>query len=171
MRLNDLPPTVPAQALLKDALARRPAGVAVITVQDGSGVRATTVGSFIGLSIAPPLVAFTCALRSRTLALLPREAHAGLALLGEHQEAIARACADPARRAFDAAALERDAWGAPVIGGAAARFSLRVAGHHTVGDHVLVVASVLAAQAGTAPPLLYQDRRYRRLSASGKESA
>ena len=164
MRLNDLPAAASVRACLKEALARRAMGVAVVTVQDGDGVRATTVGSFIGVSIAPPIVAFTCAHGSRTLALLPRDAHAGLALLGEHQEAVARACADPARRFIDPRHVERDAWSVPVIVGGAARFSLRIAGHQPAGDHVLELASVLEAEAGSASPLLYHHRRYRRLA-------
>ena len=164
MRLNDLPSPASGVACLKEALARRATSVAVITVRDGDGVRAATLGSFIGVSIAPPLVAFSCAQSSRTLALLPRDAHAAITLLGEHQEALAGACADPARDALDERHLERDPWGAPAIAGGAARISLRIAAHHWAGDHVLILAVVLAAEAGEARPLLYHHRHYHRLS-------
>lgn len=165
MRLNELPTaSASIQLRLKEALARRAMGVAVVSVRDGVGVRAATVGSFIGVSVEPPLVAFTCARSSRTLALLPPRALAGIVLLGEHQEAIARACADPARGPVDARHLELDAWGTPVIAGGAARFALRIAGHQPAGDHVLLLAEVLGAEAGRAPPLLYHHRRYHRLA-------
>ena len=153
-----------APVILRDALSRMAASVAVLTAGEPGRVRGVTLTSFVGLSLSPALAAFACHSGSRMLSMLGPGDLAGITVLAEDQEDMARRCAAPDRGTLPESALIRDAAGIPCIAGGIARFSLRLVSRQLTGDHTLVIGEVLDVTSSAAPPLIYHHRHYRQLA-------
>jgi len=150
--------------MLRDALARMAASVAVLTSGEPGHVRGVTLTSFVGLSLSPPLAAFACHAGSRMLAGIAPGDLVGVAILSEWQEVIAQRCATPGRGPLPDSLVTRGEYGVPYLSHGVAHFVLRLASRHHAGDHVLVIAEILDAGSTGMAPLLYHHREYRRLA-------
>lgn len=149
----------PTPVVLREALSHMASSVAVLTAGEPGRVRGVTLTSFVGLSLSPALAAFACNSASRMLSALASGDRAGLTVLAEDQEVIARCCATPDRGALSESVLVREA-GVPFIAGGIARFELRLVSRQLAGDHTLVICEVLDAIASGRAPLIYHHRRY-----------
>ena len=147
---------------LREALARHPAGVVVITsVLDGHRA-ALTVTSFTSASSSPPLVSF----------YLMKESSAGHVLLNAERFAVnfpassqrdvaARCAMSGVDRFSPAYPWECGPFGLPLLKGAVVQMVCRRERVVDVGDHFLVVGMVEEVRAGESrDPLLYYRRDY-----------
>jgi flavin reductase (DIM6/NTAB) family NADH-FMN oxidoreductase RutF len=150
-------------AALTAVMRRVPFGVAVVTV-DLEGERlGLTVGSFVSLSLEPPLVGVSIAREAAVHELLHRAGGFALSLLAAGQEAVAQHFARgvPPLAHWHGIAHREGARGAPLIEGALGWLECRVWAEHDAGDHTFFVGEVLGCELGEAqPPLLYLDGRY-----------
>ncbi|GAA1226615.1 flavin reductase family protein [Prauserella halophila] len=154
-----------------DALAERfatafrthPAGVSIITADDGAGPVGLTATSVISLSARPALLAFSLSARSSAS---PRIEAAGTVVV----HLLAAGQVDLAKR-FATGGIDRFAppcrWhrlptGEPVLSSVATWLRGRIVDRLTVGDSTLVVVDVAEiGPGGTADaPLVYRDRTW-----------
>lgn len=151
----DDPPVGPDE--LRRVAAAYPTGVVLLTVATVPGGYGTTIGSFVTVSLDPPLVSLCLQAGCRTLSLIPPPTAFGVSVLTADQAELARRYARRDRpRGLDGLPLwpGRQA-GALTLASAAAGFECRVLRHVDAGDHVLVLAAVDAAWRTDATPLLH----------------
>jgi flavin reductase (DIM6/NTAB) family NADH-FMN oxidoreductase RutF len=146
---------------LRAALARWATGVAVLAVRHDGAIQAMTITAFLPVSFDPPRIAVAVGQHAPLSTLLPPGTSFGISILGEDQRRWANVFAD----AFAADRSGFPPAGDPVLAGCIAALSCTVVSAEPVGDHVLVLASVLDVHSGEDDaPLLYFERAYRRLS-------
>jgi flavin reductase (DIM6/NTAB) family NADH-FMN oxidoreductase RutF len=148
---------------LRTLMRRVPAGIAVVGV-DADGTRlAVTVGSFVSLSLDPPLVGVAV---GRNLALheLLREAGGfSVSVLRGEQESLAQHFARgvPPIALWSGIAL-REREGAPQLADALGWLDCRVWAQYPAGDHTLFVGEVVDIELGEpGTALVYVESAYR----------
>lgn len=145
---------------LREALARWTSGVAVLAVRRDDLVQGMTVTAFLGVSLAPPLVAVAVGEHAPVATLLEEGTHFAVSFLGSGQRRWANIFADTF--AVDRSGFP--AQGQPVLEGAPAALVCRVEAVLEAGDHQLVLGLVERVELGPdRPPLIYYDRQYQGL--------
>ncbi|GCE78354.1 flavin reductase family protein [Cellulomonas biazotea] len=138
--------------VFRAAVGRLPAGVAVVTLRWRGTDHATTVGSFVSVSLEPPLVLFCVHADARLRDALDDVDAWAVSVLADDQAATADWLASAGRPAVDQLARvpHRPApgSGAPWLDDAAAWFDCRTSAVHRAGDHDIVVGTVVAARQG-----------------------
>lgn len=150
---------------LRALLRRFPSGVAVVTV-DASGERlGLTVGTFVPLSLEPPLVGVSIAREAALHELLREAGGFAVSLLAAGQEEVAQHFARGVPPIAHWHGIEfREGGRAPLLEGALGWLECKLWDEWPAGDHTFFAGEVLACELGDArPPLLYLDRRYRDL--------
>jgi flavin reductase (DIM6/NTAB) family NADH-FMN oxidoreductase RutF len=160
-----------AHSDIRAALAGWASGVAVVTVRDGRDDIGATVSAFWPVSGEPPLVAVSLMSGSYLAEVLGRQATFAVTILGEKQRALAgrfAAAGRPsARRLLDGVAHVRGSRSGSLIPAAGvAAIDCEVRQRLTTGDHLLVIAEVVAtvyADDGAVPLVRFRGR-YPRLA-------
>jgi flavin reductase (DIM6/NTAB) family NADH-FMN oxidoreductase RutF len=151
---------------LRALLRRFPSGVAVVTV-DADGERlGLTVGTFVPLSLEPPLVGISIAREAALHELLREAGGFAVSLLAAGQEDVAQHFARgvPPIAHWHGVETREGSHGAPLIEGALGWVECGLWDEWPAGDHTFFAGEVLECELGDAqPPLLYLDRRYRPL--------
>ena len=148
-------------AVFRQALARHPAGVAIVTLRGPAGL---TVTSFSSASLDPPLVSFYIGHGSSNWPAVRAAEYFAVNLMDHGQEAVA---ARFARKGADRFGPETQ-WGPgpgdlPLLAGATTHLICATHAMLTVGDHELVVGRVEHAIIGSGePPLLHHQGRFTR---------
>ncbi|MGW4111059.1 flavin reductase family protein [Actinosynnema sp. NPDC004786] len=148
---------------LRRAFRRHPAGVVVITADDGRNPAGFTATSLTSVCAEPPLISFGVSTGSSSWPHVRDARSIVVNFLGAHQEEVARRFATSGIDRFAAPTRwSRLDGGEPVLDGTAGWLRAEVRTLIPVGDHHLVLALVTAGdlREGTAP-LLYHDGRYR----------
>jgi len=149
----------PRDDLSRFALRRIASGVAVLTVSQNGLAHGATVNAITAIS-RDPVVLGVCLRTSSVLAdMAMRVGLFSVNVLTRDQSALATRFAQPGRRpgAAQFRGLEWSAdrrTAAPLLAGCLAHLGCRVAGHHQIGDHDLIVAEVIDGAAGHGSPLL-----------------
>lgn len=152
-----------------DAMAGHPAGVAVITVADGSRPRGLAVTSLCSYSLEPPSVVLSVSHGSRSYGPLAACAVFGVHLLGQGQDELATVFSSRADDKFAGLDWRWEA-SVPRLNGSRAFLCCRRAATFVHGDHSILVGAVEAIEQGAAEldPLLYCRRALGwRLAAGG----
>ena len=148
--------------MFRSAMSQLPTGVVAITALRGDAPLGFVVGSFVSISLEPPLVGFFVAHTSTTW---PEMSGAGTfcaSVLAHHHHHHVRA-------RFSQKGVDRFAnqsWkpapsGAPILDGALAWIDCELERTMTVGDHDLVVGRVTNVGSGDASlPMLFFRRSY-----------
>ncbi|MUL44314.1 flavin reductase [Streptomonospora sp. PA3] len=153
----------------KAAFRHHPAGVAVITADDGGGPVGLTATSVIPVSAEPAVLAFSLSAQSSTTPRLVSAETVVVHLLSAGQvEAARRFAASGIDRFADSATWHRLPTGEPVLRGADVWLRAGIAQRVAVGGSTLVVASVLEVRTGGGDrfPLVYQNRTWYTLPGS-----
>ncbi|MFK0191883.1 MULTISPECIES: flavin reductase family protein [unclassified Kitasatospora] len=152
--LDERPPTAAPAELLRSTLRRHASGVVVITVPGPAGFTAT---SFTSVSLEPALVSFYLASGASTAPAVRAAEAFTVHVLRREQEELARAFARSGADRFAGVPWHEGPHGTPLLEGAAARLTARRVGLHPVGDHLLVVGEVVAADVPGGEPLVHHD--------------
>ena len=147
----------------RDAMARLPAGVVVVSTTTAGGYRGLTASSLISISLDPPMVLVGFELESATRAAVMENRWFGVSVLSRAQEFIAERFAgrapavDPQWRDIPHRITRR---GLPLVEGSTAWLECWVDEAHQVGDHEVVFATVESASLGEGDPLILWDRSF-----------
>lgn len=152
----------PSSERFRAALGRFATGVTIVTARAADGVPVgLTANSFNSVSLEPPLVLWSLALRSRALPVFESAAHYAIHVLGVEQQALAQRFASRQADRWAGVAWTPNADGVPLLPDCAAVFECRSRSRYVEGDHVILVAEVLRCRHdGTASPLLYHGGRF-----------
>jgi flavin reductase (DIM6/NTAB) family NADH-FMN oxidoreductase RutF len=149
--------------LFRDAMARLPAGVVVVSARLSDEYRGLTASSLVSISLEPPLVLVGLERESQTRAAILQTRAFNVSLLTRSQEFIAdrfagRAPAIDPRWASLPHRLGSN--GIPLVDGSSAWLECRVVQNHPAGDHDVFIAEVQAAGIGAGEPLVLWDRAF-----------
>jgi len=130
----------------KKVLQQIPYGAYVVGTKAEDGTDRLMFGTWLmQTSFKPPLITFALSQDSRTLANVRRSKAFAVSLLGANMEALAQDVLD---EAFDKVPTERTPSGLPVIRGGAGWIECKSLDILDRGDHRVVLAEVVDADAG-----------------------
>lgn len=136
-------------------------GVTIVTASDGSGHDVgVTANSFNSVSLEPPMVLWSLARKSSSLAAFEAASHFAVHVLAADQEDLSNRFAKSGEDKFAGLDPMRGAGGAPLLAGAAAQFQCRTAFRHDGGDHVIFVGEVVEFDRSGKAPLVFHGGRY-----------
>jgi flavin reductase (DIM6/NTAB) family NADH-FMN oxidoreductase RutF len=143
-------------------------GVTLVTALDANGPHGMTVSSFTSLSLDPPLVMVSLEQGARTHQMVRDSGRFAVVMLRADQQELAERFsggvpdADPR---FDGVPYRRSPAGLPIPEARLAYLDCRVTESHPAGTHTVFIGQVTGGEAADGgAPLLYYNRRYRRLA-------
>ena len=149
-----------AAADLRRTLGCFPTGVAIVTTcaPDGAPV-GLTISSFNSVSMDPPLVLWSLALKAASLPVFRAAPGFAINVLSAGQADLPRVFSSPVEERFDAVAWERGLDGLPLLSDAAAMLECRTHARHDGGDHEIMLGEVLRHRATDRVPLVFGKGR------------
>ena len=143
------------------ALAQFATGVTVVTTRGEDGNPAgLTVNSFNSVSLEPPLVLWSLALKAHSLPAFRACRHYAVSVLAAHQLEVAKVFADPKAQRFANVRWHIGPFDLPVIDGAVSALIVANRSQYVEGDHVILVGEVVTYDAPGGAPLVFHDGRY-----------
>lgn len=143
------------------ALAQFATGVTIVTTRDAAGIPAgLTVNSFNSVSLEPPLVLWSLALKASSLAAFRTCRYYAVNVLGSGQLDAAKTFADAKADRFAEVAWHAGPFDMPIIDGAVASLIVGNRSQYVEGDHMILVGEVVTYDAPGGPPLVFHDGRY-----------
>jgi flavin reductase (DIM6/NTAB) family NADH-FMN oxidoreductase RutF/DNA-binding MarR family transcriptional regulator len=129
---------------LRNCLGEFTTGVTVITCSTEEGVPVgVTANSFSALSLEPPLVLWSLAKKSGSLALFNAHGYFAVNILSNEQQHCALAFSRPSADRFEDVEFEFGSQRLPLLKNCLAHFSCKVTQALDQGDHVLFIGEVL----------------------------
>jgi flavin reductase (DIM6/NTAB) family NADH-FMN oxidoreductase RutF len=155
-------PQVPSsERQLRDAFAQFATGLTIITARTrDERYVGFTASSFNSVSLAPPLITWSLALRSRSLAVFEGVTRYAVNVLAHDQIELARRFSRPHSDRFAGVPFRLGAAAAPLIEGCAAWLECSHHALHPAGDHMLFIGKVEACAHRAVAPLVWHDARY-----------
>jgi flavin reductase (DIM6/NTAB) family NADH-FMN oxidoreductase RutF len=148
---------------LRDAFARLPAGVVLVSTRGSGGFRGLTVTTFTAVSLDPPLVLVCLDRLAATRDAIVEHGAFTASLLSRGQQFLAdrfsgqAPAVDPSWREIPHRVGGN---GLPIVEGALAWIECGVRSRHEAGDHDIVVGAVTAVGKGGGEPLVHWERGY-----------
>lgn len=142
-------------------LGHLPTGVVVVAGAGIAGPWGVTIGSFVSVSLTPPLVGFMLDRRSRVHAeFAPSTSWCASVLADSQDELCWRFARDPESGArFDGVAHRPAPSGAPMLDGAVAWISADTVSITPAGDHDFVLGNVTHLQVGSGDAMVFYKGR------------
>jgi 3-hydroxy-9,10-secoandrosta-1,3,5(10)-triene-9,17-dione monooxygenase reductase component len=142
-------------AAFRRVLGHLPTGVTVITADHSDGPVGMACNSVTSVSLQPPLISFCPARTSETWPALRAAGRFCVNVMADHHEQATRAFA---RKDVDrfAGVSHHSRIGGPALDDAVAWLDCEIHAEHDAGDHMIVVARVVAMEARNgAEPLMF----------------
>lgn len=131
-------------ALFRSVLGHAPTSVVVVTGCDASGVPfGITIGSFVSVSLDPPLVGFLPGTSSRSWNAISESGHFCVNILSGSQEELCWKFAKEGDDKFEGITWEKSTHGNPVLAGVVGVIECTIQSQQEVGDHFFVVGRVI----------------------------
>jgi flavin reductase (DIM6/NTAB) family NADH-FMN oxidoreductase RutF len=158
----------PAQSVntrrFRDVLGSFTTGVVVVTTVGDSGRPiGLTVNSFNSVSMDPPLILWSLALKSPSLHAFRTHNRFAINILSEDQERLCRQFATRSDDKFLDVRFELGETGVPVLHGTAAYLECSTYARYPGGDHEIYVGEVMAVHDHGLSPLVFHRGAIRRL--------
>lgn len=151
----------PDPRALRTAFGSFTTGVTIVTTRtDGAGDIGLTANSFSSVSLDPPMVLWSLARSSSSLAAFEASDHFAVHVLSAEQEALSGRFATKGIDKFAGLPLARGPDRIPLLEGCSARFACRTVHRYAGGDHVILVGEVLDFDHGESRPLVFHGGRY-----------
>jgi flavin reductase (DIM6/NTAB) family NADH-FMN oxidoreductase RutF len=147
---------------LRTLMRRLPAPVCVLTIEHEGRRTGLTVGSFVSLSLDPPLVGVSISREAQLHEPLREVERFAISVLAADQDGVAQhfARSVPPIAMWDGIHV-RENDGPPLLEGAVGWLSCRRVHDVAAGDHTFFVAEVLSLEQGEpGPALVYVGQRY-----------
>jgi flavin reductase (DIM6/NTAB) family NADH-FMN oxidoreductase RutF len=146
---------------LRRAFGRFGTGVTVVTTRCFDGQRVgVTANSFNTVSLEPPIVLWSLAIRSPNLENFRQAGRFVVNVLARSQVELSQRFSRPAPDKFAGVAHHEGLGGLPVLEGCVAAIECVTLNSHAVGDHVLFLGRVEAYTYADAEPLLFCNGQY-----------
>jgi flavin reductase (DIM6/NTAB) family NADH-FMN oxidoreductase RutF len=148
----------------KQAMAKLPTGITILTIADHAGKMGITLSTFNSLSLDPLLVMFTLKVKSARYQRIVESEYFTLNILSEHQEELSKLFA--CNQEVDWGALElrvSKKIGCPIIKDVSAFFVCKLYKIYEGGDHSIIIGRVIDAESFDKKPLVYHDRQYKKI--------
>lgn len=159
--MQDVPRATPPQfdsQTFRRTLGRFPTGVTIVTacLPDGQPL-GMTVSSFNSVSLSPPLVLWSLALKSGARQIFEEIEHYAIHVLASGQAGLARQFAMPGRsNRFEGVSWHPNEYGVPILNsGHAAWFECFNRSRYHEGDHMILVGEVERCGHTSALPLVF----------------
>lgn len=133
-------PTLEPTAL-RSILAHAPTPITAVAARIDGELVGMVVGSFLGLSLEPPLVGLSIQKTSTTWPVLREAEQIGITILSENHRDVVRQIAGPADTRFVGLDLREDN-GAVLLNQGSAQLRTRMVEEIETGDHVLAVLQI-----------------------------
>lgn len=139
----------------KQALAKFPTGVAVVTALTSAGDPiGLTVNSFVSISLEPAIVSWSLRLKSSLYEHFVEAGSFVINVLAADQSELATQFATRREDRFEGVRWSSGACGDPVLSGVAATFECEEVSSLVVGDHVVFFGGIAAFSASRREPLV-----------------
>lgn len=148
----------------REAMARFPSGVTIVTTEDAAGERwGFTASAFTSLSMDPPLV-LVCLSTSAQCAdvFAATESFAVSILRPEHTE-LAKRFASRGADKFGGGDFVRGTLGCPVLEDSLATVECTLHTRYPGGDHHILIGAVRTSSVREGEPLVYCNRNFHAL--------
>lgn len=144
-------------------LGHVPTSVAIVAGVVANTARGLSVGTFVPVSLSPPLVGFFVDRASTSWPAIARQGKFVVSVLGAGQAELSRRFAVSQTDKFAGVAWHESPSGHPVIEGSVAWVDCELESETQAGDHVFVLAQVLDLGVETGgTPLLHHRGGYRK---------
>jgi flavin reductase (DIM6/NTAB) family NADH-FMN oxidoreductase RutF len=145
----------------RDTLAQFATGVTIVCARgDADRYVGFTANSFNSVSLDPPLVLWSLARRSPSLAAFESAERYAVNVLAAGQVELARRFSRPHADRF-AAVPYRLGWSeAPLIDGCVAWLECRHHARHRAGDHIVFIGEAVTVERARGNPLVFHRGRY-----------
>ena len=145
----------------RDALAQFATGVTIVCTRAGPGrYVGLTANSFNSVSLDPPLILWSLARRSGSLATFERAERYAVNVLAAEQVELARRFSRPHADRF-AGVAHRLGWSdAPLIEGCVAWLECRPHARHATGDHVVFIGEVVTVERARGNGLVFHQGQF-----------
>ena len=149
----------------RQVMSQVPTTVTVVTAMVDDAPIAMVIGSFVSVSLDPPLAGFFCTNGSYGWEQLKKADVVGVNVLGEHQVDVSNACMRDLTERFDGLDWEV-VDGAPRIAGCAAWITLAEPQIVPAGDHEFGLFKVTSMDIPdvSKPPVIFYGGGYRSLA-------
>jgi 3-hydroxy-9,10-secoandrosta-1,3,5(10)-triene-9,17-dione monooxygenase reductase component len=136
-------------------------GVTIVTTlgMDGQPV-GITVNSFNSVSLQPPLVLWSIAKTSHSLAAFTKCGYWAVHILSAGQEELSNGFARAGGQKFQAVDLDSGREGIPLLKGCTATLQCKNSLRYDGGDHIIFVGEVVELEYEPITPLVYQSGKY-----------
>ncbi|BAL27102.1 flavin reductase family protein [Azoarcus sp. KH32C] len=146
---------------LRNALGHFATGVTVVTTRNAAGAPiGVTINSFASLSLDPPLILWSLAKKSHSLAAFEAAPHFAVHVLAADQRALSDRFARSSDDKFADVRASSGLGDVPLLPHCAAVFQCSVEHCYDGGDHMIVVGRVQRFATDDRPPLLFYRGRY-----------
>jgi flavin reductase (DIM6/NTAB) family NADH-FMN oxidoreductase RutF len=136
-------------------------GVTVVTTTDGEGgFHGVTANSFSSVSLDPPLVLWSQAVKSHSHPAFFKAEHFAVNILAEDQIELSKRFAKSSQAKFAGIDVDIGSDGVPLLRGCSARLQCRVVSRVPGGDHTIFVGEVLAIDRAERKPLVFGNGQY-----------
>lgn len=161
--VGDLRPSDPAS--YREVMGAFATGVTVMTLGTADGFRlGVTASSFNTVSLDPPLILWSLALRAPSLAEFRRHDHFAVNVLAADQKNIALQFARPSEDKFAGISIAQGTLGLPLIVGALAHIECRMVARYPGGDHEIMLGEVVSLRRAGGAPLVFQSGAFHGLT-------
>ena len=147
-------------AAFRKALGSFATGVTIVTTCAGGEQFGVTANSFSSVSLDPPLVLWSLAKTSSSLAAFSSAPGFAVHVLASDQQELSNRFAKRNSDKFADLRLETGDAGNPLLTDCAARFECRTTYRYEGGDHIIFVGKVIDFRHGDKEPLLFHAGRY-----------
>lgn len=146
----------------RQVLGHFPTGVTIVTALGPDRPVGVAIGSFVSISLEPPLVGFFLGTESGSWPSIEAAGHFCVNVLASDQQELCGVMASKSDTKFDGVDVApAPASGAPVLPGIHAMIDCRIQDVVPTGDHNLVIGRVLAlavTDADAAPMVFYKGQ-------------
>ncbi len=130
-------------ATYRKVLGRYPTGVTLVTAMDGDDPVAMVIGSFVSVSLDPPLVGFLPAKASSSWPRIHRAGRFCVSILADDQLPVCNAFFRKDTDPWDAVSWSVGETGSPIVDGALAFIDCTIHDVLDTGDHWMVLGRVV----------------------------
>ncbi|MFK4148034.1 flavin reductase family protein [Streptomyces sp. NPDC004065] len=150
------------QHMLRDAMARVPAGVALVTAHDSGGApHGFTASSFVSVSMEPPLALVCLARTANSFPVFDSCREFAVSVLRDDHTELAMRFARKSADKFAGGKFVRTARGGTVLDGALAVVECTVHERYPAGDHIILLGEVQSVHVeDKGAPAVYVDRGF-----------